>query len=56
VFTKTIEFEMYLRRRLIEDVKPEILKFVSDIKAQGYKASSGGKISTVHFDPYAPQF
>jgi hypothetical protein len=56
LFSKTIEFKMYLRKRLLTDVKPEILKFISDLKSAGYKLYADREISSVHFDPYAPQF
>ncbi|MBS1687845.1 MAG: hypothetical protein JSS96_03915 [Bacteroidetes bacterium] len=43
IFVRHISFRMFLKRKLTKDVKPEILKFVSDIKAEGYCSGAGRK-------------
>jgi len=47
-----ISFKLYLRKRLTRNVKPEILKMVSNLKAKGFSSGVGRKVSTKHFDAY----
>jgi len=52
IFSERIAFKMYLQKRLKKDIKPEVLSFISEIKAKGLSSGAGREISTLHFDTY----
>lgn len=53
IYSERISFSLFIRKRLTRDIKPEVLEFVSGVKAKGYFSGAGRIVSTKHFEQYA---
>jgi len=53
IYSESLSFKMYIRKRLRRDIKPEVLDFVNGLKAKGYFSGAGRIVSTKHFEQYA---
>lgn len=53
IYSESLSFKMYIRKRLRRDIKPEVLDFINKLKANGYFSGAGRIVSTKHFEQYA---
>ena len=52
IYSNSISFKLPFVKRLLEDIKPDVLKCVEKTKESGLKSGAGRPISTVHFEAY----
>lgn len=53
IYSDSLSFKMYVRKRLRRDIKPEVLDFINKLKSKGYFSGAGRIVSTKHFEQYA---